>query len=598
MNAPGYFPNEPTFRVQDLLFPAEGRPEDLYLRADPAPEPGPEGLRCAAGTRLDFGTWVNSFYLGFWAAHAPLPDLALRISLTGTARLRVEWRLGEEAQCLAEKELEAAGETYVLPLRPVAEEGRLALVVDCLGPCLLHDAQFVTGKAPQPVRLSVGICSFNRDAQLRETLRKLAAIRPALPELAEVIVVNQGAALAPETLALAGAAGARILEQGNLGGAGGFARTMAEVLRSDPAPTHHLLMDDDITLDPRILCRLVDALAQAGPDRALGGAMLETERPRVLHEAGARLQPGWLVQSVGMGRSLVREPTLALFDRVPEVSYNGWWFCAVPVAVMRAEGLPMPVFIRGDDIEYGSRIRAAGVPSVSVPGCSVWHDAFAAKAQPWLTYYDYRNLLINAALAPGLAPPPRPVDVLGAIFARLLCHQYRTAEALQQAIWDFLAGPALLRGASVPGEADRLHAELRRRFGQPDGVPTGEVAPPQPRPLPVIPASVPRAVLLFLARFLAISAGIARGRMPRHSLSPQEIQPASAGPGPCLQRADPEGKCCALLRPSRRHLWLGSLQGLWCWGQYLLRYRASARAWRDGAGALRSAEAWEERFRG
>ena len=40
----------------------------------------------------------------------------------------------------------------------------------------------------------------------------------------------------------------------------------------------------------------------------------------------------------------------------------------------RAIGLPAPVFIRGDDFEYGQRLARAGVPTVTLPGIAVWHD--------------------------------------------------------------------------------------------------------------------------------------------------------------------------------------------------------------------------------
>ena len=443
MNVSGIFPNEPTYRLQELLFPAEGRPEDLYLSADPAPRQAGGVLYCAAGTRLDFGSWFNALYLGFWMPHSRAGDLALRLALNGRARIAVELRRADRPpRLLALQELEGAGETFVLPLKDTGETGHLALVVDCLSPCQILHGAFVTGAEPEPVRLSIGICTFNREAQLCRTLQALAEIRRSLPEMAEVIVVNQGAALSdPKTRGALDRLNARLIDQPNLGGAGGFTRGLAEAATSAAAPSHHLLMDDDILLDARMIRRICDALAYTGDSAALGGAMLETERPRVLHEAGARIRPGWHVTSNGMGRSLVRPRTLGLFDKVAPADYNGWWFCAVPLTALRRSGLPLPLFIRGDDIEFGCRLGAQGVASLPLPGCGVWHDAFAAKAQPWLTYYDYRNLLINAALHAALARPPRPVDVLGALVARLLCHQYGMARAVETAVLDCLSGP-------------------------------------------------------------------------------------------------------------------------------------------------------------
>ncbi|PJE29659.1 Glycosyltransferase, GT2 family [Pseudooceanicola antarcticus] len=592
MNVPGIFPNEPTYRLQELLFPASDRPEDLYLRADPPPRQAGGILYCAAGTRLDFGTWFNALYLGFWLPHSRVADLALRLALNGRARVLVELRRADRPpRLLTLQELEGAGETFVLPLKETGETGHLALVVECLSPCQILHGAFVTGTDPDPVRLSIGICTFNREPQLCRTLQALASIRRSLPELADVIVVNQGAALSGEATQRAlESLGARLIDQPNLGGAGGFTRGLAEAATSAAEPSHHLLMDDDILLDPRMIRRLCDALAYTGDSAALGGAMLETERPRVLHEAGARVRPGWHVNSYGMGRSLVRPQTLGLFDRVEPAHYNGWWYCAVPLAALRRAGLPLPLFIRGDDIEFGCRLGAQGVESLPLPGCGVWHDAFAAKAQPWLTYYDYRNLLINAALYPQLARPPRPVDVLGALIARLICHQYRMARAVEAAAEDYLAGPDAVL-ARPPAE---LHREVLDRFAREDGI-QGRAAPPGPRPMTPMPAGLWRRVAYFIYRLVQITL-VARKDPPAHSLSLYEINPASVPPGAYLRRRDMEGQDCLELSPDRLRLWRGVARALWLWLRFLCLHRRAARRWQAEAMRHASRRAWDERF--
>ena len=34
-------------------------------------------------------------------------------------------------------------------------------------------------------------------------------------------------------------------------------------------------------------------------------------------------------------------------------AYGAWWFCCIPVTAIRRHGLPLPLFIRCDDVEYG-----------------------------------------------------------------------------------------------------------------------------------------------------------------------------------------------------------------------------------------------------
>ena len=220
MNAPGIFPNEPIHRLQEVLFPARGRPSDLYLQAEPgAVEFSGGTLACLAGTRLDFGTWFNSFYLGFWSAHAQIRGL---ISAAELSRRPAHHRRAAPRGCAAPCPLPAGGRGRGRTLRAApsgsGEAGRLALVLDCLGPCRLVEAAFCTDVSPAPVRLTIGICTFNREEQLRVTLDNLARIRASLPELVDIILVNQGDPLAkPETRAALDRAGARLIHQPNLG---------------------------------------------------------------------------------------------------------------------------------------------------------------------------------------------------------------------------------------------------------------------------------------------------------------------------------------------------------------------------------------------
>ena len=45
-----------------------------------------------------------------------------------------------------------------------------------------------------------------------------------------------------------------------------------------------------------------------------------------------------------------------------DVDYNAWWMCLIPRAVAEDVGLPLPLFIKWDDAEYGLRARGARLP--------------------------------------------------------------------------------------------------------------------------------------------------------------------------------------------------------------------------------------------
>lgn len=74
--------------------------------------------------------------------------------------------------------------------------------------------------------------------------------------------------------------------------------------------------------------------------------------------------------------------------------YGGWWCCCIPVSAIREKGLPLPVFIHRDDIEYGIRMGKL----MTLNGIGVWHEAVTKKLPQIGEYYDIRNMAILNAI--------------------------------------------------------------------------------------------------------------------------------------------------------------------------------------------------------
>ena len=56
----------------------------------------------------------------------------------------------------------------------------------------------------------------------------------------------------------------------------------------------------------------------------------------------------------------------------------------------------MPIFVRGDDVEYGLRCNPG---FITMNGICVWHMGFAGKFNVGMDHYQVnRNLLINQAV--------------------------------------------------------------------------------------------------------------------------------------------------------------------------------------------------------
>jgi galactofuranosylgalactofuranosylrhamnosyl-N-acetylglucosaminyl-diphospho-decaprenol beta-1,5/1,6-galactofuranosyltransferase len=460
--------------LQRLLLPPDGLPQALYLRlrdragrALPVPV-ARDGvpLPLGDGDVLSTDSFFGSHYRAYWQRWTAVRDIAVAVRLRGRARLRVFQADGADAQLLAEVALRGEGQEtapiafppVALPPAPAGAGGRLHMDLAAEGPAELYGLDIVTPLAPpRQVTLSVGLVTFNQEARFARTLAALLELAESLPALRAVHVVNQGAPFAdPALRAMTAHPRVRSVTQRNLGGCGGFTRTLVAAL-ADPAPaSHHLLMDDDITLDARMIGRALRFLDYAQGDIALGAGMLDALRPTVMHEAGAILRPDNVIEAHARGAVLADPAQLGHFDLPAHTDFNAWWFCILPLAACRRIGLPAPLFLRGDDFDYGARLADAGVPTVTLPGIAVWHEPFHAKPDGWQSYYDLRNRLIFAASHPGRVRQLSLAHVAGLLTTAVLTHQYAIAALRMRAVTDFLSGPAAL----FARDAEALQAEI------------------------------------------------------------------------------------------------------------------------------------------
>jgi galactofuranosylgalactofuranosylrhamnosyl-N-acetylglucosaminyl-diphospho-decaprenol beta-1,5/1,6-galactofuranosyltransferase len=276
------------------------------------------GLLLAPRTAVSFDTYFGAFFEPAWRDGTRLRSLTLVLRVTGSLALRVLRRNAEgEAHLLHEQRLPRADGTIEVPLPAPslpAAAGRLFAEVTALHRgCRIAALEWHSADTP---RSDVGLvpifCTFGREEQLAAALASLAAEPACWRTLPRLIVVNQGkAGLAahPAMTALPEEFRARltILEQGNLGGAGGFTRGLLAA-RNVPGATHALLMDDDVAVEPEALRRTVAWFAIAHPRQVLGGHMLDLLRPTQLYEAGARVDPAtWRLQPM-LHRQPLQQP--------------------------------------------------------------------------------------------------------------------------------------------------------------------------------------------------------------------------------------------------------------------------------------------------
>lgn len=587
--------------LQKLLFPVDHGIEALYLRYihGYAEVSGDGVLSLKKRAKVSFNSYFNSFYESYWQALSDIGSLFLEVECSGSLIVEV-FRDRKDYGCHRIGFLNLESETRSIHRLPLAalqsalgECGRIFVDVTAVKKSSIYAIRFVTNQNKQRnPKITIGICTFNREKFLLRNLRSLLDEEGAKGCISKIIVVNQGPGFKnPELNDLIQRSDRLMLiEQGNLGGCGGFTRSMYEALQIGDA-THHVLMDDDAVIDARVLSNLASLLSFTSGNQVIGGHMLDLLRPHFLYEAGAVVKSNTRLVSLHHNIDLRAFDSLIRFNRYDdnEVDYNAWWFCAIPIEQIRKVNLPAPIFIRGDDMEYGIRLQEAGVRTIAMPGIAVWHEPFYIKVGSWQVYYDLRNRLIMASTYPHRFRHEAPIDVLWWMLKAAASHDYMTCELLVRAVHDFLAGPAIFSR-----NADDIHAEISsiaKSLSQPS-VPLSALPSP-PVTLKTMPNSDLGLALLVLKRILQNLFAIKHGRTVL--LLDHEANLSNIGPHAYV-KTNGMRSYRLLYKPSRKKILRMVRISLGAWWSYV-RYRdKAAKAWAGQIPSLRAPQSWRQIF--
>jgi galactofuranosylgalactofuranosylrhamnosyl-N-acetylglucosaminyl-diphospho-decaprenol beta-1,5/1,6-galactofuranosyltransferase len=452
--------------LQRVIMPRDTDPLDvrpLYLDE-------PEQVHCHVSSRqavtvppsalVSFASYFNAFPASYWRRWTVVESVTLRMKVRGAGRIEVYRSKpnGDSVHLTGEpvhSEQEWTEFEFPVSLRPFEDGGWIWFdVFTDDTPMEIAEAGWHSEVALPAKKLAIGMPTFNRADDCVGALLALGEEPAVLDLVSHVYVVDQGTnkiSAHPRFSEAATALGGRLqlIEQGNLGGSGGFTRGLYEAIEHSDVD-QILLMDDDILVEPNSVLRASAFAAAAAAPVVVGCHMLNLQAKSRLHSMGEVVDLGTCLWRAAPGavedHDFAAKPlrTSRELHRRIDVTYNGWWMCLFPREVIEATGLPLPLFIKWDDAEYALRALAKGFPTVSLPGAAVWHQPWTDKndSTDWTAYFHLRNRLILAALH-------TPYDVrktllkqgLRATLGRLLNMQYSTVAIEQLALEDFLAGP-------------------------------------------------------------------------------------------------------------------------------------------------------------
>lgn len=465
--------------IQNIQFPVVGHctVEELYFRKNLQKKDFSNNvffdnevlaLHFSKDGIIHFDTYFNSFSIEKWTKYTILENVALNLSLRGKFIVRlIQKKMVNDnifEKVVVEKIVSSTERNeFQFSYDGAEKRGLFAFSlksIDADG--FFYGGYYTTDVAEErkrKVKLGIGICTYKREKFIEKNLEILQKEiignkQSPLNGGIELFISDNGHSLDAEKLA---SEYVHIFPNRNLGGVGGFTRTLIEMRsHNELGITHALLMDDDITIEPEALVKtyhLLTLLKDEYKDAFIGGAMLRLDFQNIQVESGAVWNGGRL-KSLKNGLDLNLCDNVLLNEIEEYREFNAWWYCCFPLSVVRDDNLPLPIFIRGDDVEYGLRnIRQL----ILMNGICVWHEPFEYKYSSFLEYYIMRNQLIdNAFHCSWYKAHHAKLDMLKHCMRELFYYRYKNIDLYLRGIRDYLRGPLWL--AKQDGES--LHKKV------------------------------------------------------------------------------------------------------------------------------------------
>ena len=498
-------------------------------------------LRVRSGSRVSLASYFNAFPASYWQRWTVVEQVTLSIEVSGRGTVIV-YRSNAQGVQQRVDSVEIAGAAqheFELPLRSFGDGGWYWFdIVAGAEDVVLERGSWSTEARPvETGKLSLGMTTYNKPDYCVTTLENVAGDPALLEGIDRIFLVDQGTQKVRDQQGfdeVAAKLGDKLayIEQGNLGGSGGFSRSMAETLEREDTD-FLMLLDDDVEFETESALRALQFGRFNREPVIVGGHMFDLLDKPVMHawaEVVDRADFKWGPSFKAQHRHDMRKQNLRqtkwMHARL-DADYNGWWMCMIPKKVIADIGLSLPVFIKWDDAEYGLRAQRAGYRTVSMPGVALWHVSWLDKddTQDWQAFFHTRNRMVAALLHTNAASGSKMLQLSGRHdIKKLLNMQYYAVQLAVDGMRSVLRGPAGLHtsiSTEMPAARARAAEFPETRVYKPGDTDTpasigGRALPAIEEEKPMGPSGVPLAV--FTAKALQAQwrrkSSEAEGRAP------------------------------------------------------------------------------------
>lgn len=407
---------------------------------------------------LEANTYFNSFSWNKWNKYTKIDHVYLEIEIEGKADIylyQMQYFNGtvvEKVVSVQRVECQNRTKVKIGFNQDAFLDGVLAFkIVSLSDDTFFYGGAYVTDideNLCSEVCMAINICTFKREKYVYRNMkileREIWEKQDALKDNIKIFITDNGSSLDENRL---NKRWIHLVKQGDNGSAGGFTRGLMEVIRENEkqAYSHVIMMDDDVLIEPEAIRKtyaFLKLLKEEYKDAFLGGALLRTDMQNIQYISGGTWSTKYCYEMHKIGYDLTKCSDVIKNEIEDNPTVNGWWYCCIPMSVVRKDNLPWPSYFHMDDMEYDIRNCRK---LILLNGICVWHEPFENKPSSYTKYYDTRNVIITHLVHfPEWGKKDLKKFVKQSVFAQLQNYRYKDCWIVIRALNDLMRGPKWL----------------------------------------------------------------------------------------------------------------------------------------------------------
>ena len=415
-------------------------------------------LHMKKDSSIDMLTYFNSFSAVKWKKYTNVNQLSLYIDITGEVYADIIHLDTYGKIVLSSWKIQTTERsTFELPLEDYPDTGIIGLVIKATKDSIIYGGGYLTeASQTQNVHLGIGITTFRRENAVKNSVSRLGkaiAAHPLYHDAIDITVVDNG-----KTLSQADVPSASLIPNKNLGGTGGFMRSLIHY-QTQKRYTHCLFMDDDASCEAGSIFRTMSFIRHAKePSLAVSGGMLFENIQFLQWENGAWFDGG----CHSLNRDLDLRDARNLLRNEQESDkqiYGAWWFFFFPIAQVKQYSFPF--FVRGDDIDFS---YSNDFTIATLNGVSCWQQDFKTKENALTAYLFLRSHVMHHLTIPQLNSSFKTLwKILWGHFSTYNnSYLYGSAACVNLAIKHILEGPSFWEKNMEPDNIFKQIKELSK----------------------------------------------------------------------------------------------------------------------------------------